>query len=91
MDGFYFHHHLQPFSHLLIVEDKMIKGKCYVASKRMQSKQLHASRFCLPFSSPQRVIDVVLGRLATCKLASGSHKLGEGRKMWKTLYFLVKQ
>lgn len=49
MDGFYFHHHLQPFSHPLIVEDKIIKGKCYVASKRMQSKQLHASFFCLPF------------------------------------------
>lgn len=26
MDGFYFHHHLRPFSHPLIVEDKIIKA-----------------------------------------------------------------
>lgn len=32
MDSFYFRHHLQPFSHPLIVEDEIIKGKCYVAS-----------------------------------------------------------
>lgn len=32
MDSFYFRHHLQPFSHPLIVEDEIIKGKCYVTS-----------------------------------------------------------
>lgn len=87
MDGFYFHHHLQPFSHPLIVEDKIIKGKCYVASKRMQSKQLHASCSSLPFSSPRRGIDGVLGRLATCKLANSSPKLGKGGKCGKHFFF----
>lgn len=48
MDGFYFHHHLQPFSHPLTIQDKIIKGECYVASHRRQSKQLPALHFgCL--------------------------------------------
>lgn len=86
MDGFYFHHHLQPFSHPLIAEDKIIKGKCYVASKRMQSKQLHTSCFCLPFSNPYRVIDGVLGRLATCKQANSSYKLDKWGKCGKHFF-----